>query len=82
MKSIRRTATLIEQPGKGWLWAQYDRTFKTLVGAAKAVQKDSRELVSGDGHTMAITVWEYHPQTVAGSLIVKAVSRMVKDGTI
>jgi hypothetical protein len=68
---MHRKVTLIETPG-GWLWAEYDRNYKSLSAAQRAVARDSEELARR--YSMVVTMIEYTPNTPAGSIIVKALT--------
>jgi len=63
------TVTIREVPGRGWLWKERGRYYKTAGGAYNAVLRDGKRFSQTVAH---VITWE--PETEVGSMVVKALA--------
>lgn len=69
---MRHKVTLIERPG-GWLWAEHDRAYASLVRAVRAVNADARLLAKSGA--VVVTMIEYRPCTDIGRMVAEMFSK-------
>ncbi len=69
----------IVENDKGWTWVEYDRTYKTAVGAQRAVLRDSAKLLVDNGGTQHSVVSRitWLPNTAVGLAVVMAISEVI-----
>ena len=61
--------TITEVPGRGWLWKETGRTYKTAGAAQKAILRDGKRFNQTVAH---VVTWE--PTTRVGTMVVKAIT--------
>lgn len=70
---MKREITLIEIKD-GWLWAERDITYTTLMAARNAIIKEDHRLAVINS-TITSNMITYKPSTLEGSMLVDAITK-------
>jgi hypothetical protein len=68
---IHQTVTLIEVPGKGWLWAEHAKQRASLSSLLAMVNASAKNIARNAPDLVILTVITYEPCTELGSRLVK-----------
>ena len=71
---IKRSYTIRELTGGGWINLTTGQKYKTAAQALKAVNRDAKSITKGIEEAAVVTVIEWEPTTGFGTAIVKAIA--------
>ena len=76
VRVIKRTITIAEIPGKGWMWRERGNRRRALADMLKLVERDTKELVKNATDKVAVvTVINYETVTDLGTMVVRALTK-------